>query len=130
MTFEDDLREFRLLREKMKPQEKRLEELKVAIRAATKKRPALWAKGGKTIEVGGVTVTRTDLDPVPALDPLKFLERVGPEVFVDVCVLTKVTIDPTKSQAAIEQERLTVDDILDCLGDPPKPAAWTIGLAR
>jgi len=118
--------------------EKEIKALKVEIREVTEAlgdMPALATEGPTshiTLDDGPkLTVTRSEPEPTPPLDAVRFLAAVGPEQFFRFCVVTKVAskdFDAEEWTRAVQAEEFTNDILVDCLGKAPNAKAWSVGI--
>lgn len=70
---------------------------------------------------GRIRVTRSEASP--EVDPMLFLEAVGPEIFLDVCTPLKVDFDVIAWTEHLKREEVKEETLLNCLleKNQPKP---------
>lgn len=81
--------------------------------------------------LGEVTVTKSDPDPLPPLDPARFLAAVGPEGFFRFIDGEQLKVPYKAFRAgdwtrAVEAEEYAHNDLPT--GTPPKVKAWAVEL--
>ncbi len=80
----------------------------------------------------GVTVSKSDEDPVQPLVAARFLAAVGPEQFfrfiraADLTIPSKAFREDEWTRAQVAEE-VTEIDLASSLGAAPKPRAWSVG---
>lgn len=127
--------EFRATKRTYDVTKKHLDRLKTAIRKMTKAMESDLELDGSTyyIPLGDegppLKVTRSDDDPVPPIDPQKFLSAVGSEEFFRFIHLETVpanAFDAEEWTRAVTGEEYTNQTLQDCLGEAPSPKAWSV----
>lgn len=106
------------------------ETLKAQIREVAKEGQAfLFGPEDKTVKIGVLKITRSDENPSPPLIPEELRKRIPDDLFHEVITIKTADIDLRAWRRAVEEERVTDDDLRKSLGEPPKPRAWSVGLA-
>ena len=70
----------------------------------------------------GVALRVTRGEYVPIINPQLLLSSIGIENFYDVCVVEKVQLDQEKWEAAVDAERVVMDDLKAALVQKANPA--------
>ena len=65
--------------------------------------------------VGPVLRITRPSPPAPTLNAARFLDRVGPELFHELCLVRSADLDAARFRVALAEERVKESDLTDCL---------------